>query len=252
MLKCTAKGYTHSTMTRYIDAHCHMGASTDFNSVIHKNAACGVVGYICNSVTFHDWADIARMGIRPEIYPCIGIHPWHINVAPDNWAVQMRKILQDNPGLMVGEIGLDKHYPEMGAQIEFFKTQLEYAAEFGRVAHVHCVGAWDKIGHILKSCRNLPPAIVAHGFAGPADIIDRMADQYNIYFSYSPAVLNPRRRRVRECIAKTPQGRILTESDGNISDSHKIVSVVAEISRIRGTDMSDAIYNNTMEIIKNG
>lgn len=252
MLKCIAKGYTHSTMARYIDAHCHMGTNADFDSVMHKNAARGIVGYVCNGVNFHDWADIIAIGTRPEIYPCIGIHPWNIKFVPGNWAIGMRKILQDNPGLMVGEIGLDKHYPEMDAQIDFCKIQMEYAAEFKRAAHVHCVGAWDKMLEILKSCRILPPAIIAHGFAGPMDIIDRAADKYNMYFSYSPAILNPARARARQCVSKTPQNRILIESDGDISSAHQIIDVANEISRIRATDMTDTIYNNTMEMIKHG
>lgn len=239
-------------MKRYIDAHCHMGTNTDLNDVMHTNTARGIVGYVCNGVTFHDWMDIIAIGTRPEIYPCIGIHPWNIKETPENWAAQMHGILFNNPNLMIGEIGLDNHYPEMDTQIEFCKIQMEYAAEFKRVAHVHCVGAWDKMLWLLKLCRNLPPAIIAHGFAGPADIIDRAADKYNMYFSYSPAILNPARARIRQCVSKTPRNRILIESDGDISNAHQIINVANEISQIRGTDMANIIYNNTMGIIQHG
>ena len=124
---------------KYTDAHCHI-----FTAPTNE-----IVGQICNATTVDNWAELCRIADN-RTRVCIGIHPWHIDSAPADWTDRMRKILGSNPQIMVGEIGIDKYHPNIDKQIELFTTQLEMAAELGRPAHLHIVGAWDKLLHILE------------------------------------------------------------------------------------------------------
>ncbi len=243
-------------MVKYIDAHCHIGECMTPDSICRLHTDPRIVGHICNSSEYGDWDAMRQIAMKPGIYPCIGVHPWHIESALTDWDAQMENILSENPSFMVGEIGLDKLRPDFARQTEFFVRQIDIAYKYNRVAHVHCVGAWDKILEIFKM-RNgkIPPAIVAHSFAGSPQIIEQTADRYNVYFSYSPAIFDTARARIRECAAETPQNRILAESDGDLADAARVIDVINQIAKIRGVamaNMADVIYNNTMEIINNG
>lgn len=240
---------------KYIDAHCHLQNAVDIASVLSVANDCGVVGFICNSAAPNDWDKIMTLcGQYPSIRGCIGVHPWYVNMlaGQTDWRTRMESILSQNPDLMVGEIGLDKFKPDMHAQENIFAAQIDMAYNLHRVVHIHCIGAWDRVFHIFKlRRRDMPPVIIAHAFSGSADIIARLSDEYNTYFSYSPMIANIRRRGVINALRNTPQSRILTESDGaNPEIVPSVVDMVASIKSVDMSDMAGIIYNNAYRILK--
>ena len=202
-------------MHKYIDAHCHLQHSENPCDVMINAQSYGIVGAICNSATSNDWDDILALHKKcKNIYACIGVHPWEINNIKFDWHSSLHNILQNNPDVMIGECGLDKNYPDMQQQEQFFIAHLDAGHKYGRTVHIHCVGAWDRIMHILKSCgKNLA--------------ID--------------ALIN------------TPQNRILIESDSdNPSVVIDVANAVAKIKSIAADKMSDIIYNNTITVLTDG
>lgn len=209
---------------KYTDAHCHI-----FTAPVDD----AIIGQICNATTIADWEKLIPMA-NDRARVCIGIHPWHIDSAPADWDTHMRKILSSNPQIMVGEIGVDKYHPNIDKQIEIFTRQIEIAIEFGRPAHLHCVGAWDKVLHILKSRRPSAP-IVAHAFGGNAEIMAALSE-YNTFFSYGA-----RNGRVNDTAAVAPLGQILVESDSDTPATQTEILAVAtrEIAKLRGCDVRE-------------
>ena len=207
------KGLIILHMISLCDAHCH----------IYNNAPQpGVQARVCNAIQITDWPQIMTFSDNGNIFGCIGIHPWFIASTPTNWANNFYEILQTNPALMVGEIGLDKHKPNLDIQQEFFITQLQIAAKLGRITHIHCVGAWDKILHIFKDAgNNLPPAIIFHAFTGSPLIINKLANEYNAYFSYS--IPDTPNARICERVLATPYDRLLLESDTDNTNKEYII-----------------------------
>lgn len=224
-----------NTMPKYIDAHCHAKAAP-------------TVGAIVNAAQITDWGRVTDLAVD-GVFGAVGVHPWYISGLPTDWPQQLRKTLIDNPDLMVGEIGLDKHKPDMELQISVFKGQLLLAHELGRGVSLHCVGAWERMAHILKMHQNkLPQFILAHGYNGPINQIQKFADSYNMYFSYGPReIANPAR------ILETPHNRILAETDStdpsNIVD---VVNAIADILSVDRTEMADIIYDNTIRMLNHG
>lgn len=232
---------------KYIDAHCHLSVS-DASEIMSAGRDVGVVGAICNSARMSDWAGVVDMCTRIKgIYGAVGVHPWHISDLPNDWLDKLIDILHHNPDLMVGEIGLDKFYPDMSGQLDCFLCQLKAAYNLGRGVHMHCVGAWDKVLYILKNNQNiLPRFIIAHCYSGPVVQTKRLADLYNMYFSFSSRNISNVAR-----VLSVPLDRILVESDSaDIASVIDSVCKISEILDIAPDKMADIIYKNTLRILR--
>ncbi len=219
-----------TNMKKYIDAHCHL-----FDEKLPNN-----IGAIVNATRPADWGDVIAVADKNiNVFAAIGVHPWFVGELVAGWDAQMRELLEQNPGVMIGEIGLDKHKPDMDAQINVFVRQMDLAVELGRGVHVHCVGAWDKMFAVLKKYKSQqPPFILFHRFSGNAVDVARLVADYNAYFSFSGA---------GRVIADVPRDRILVETDSN--NPTGIVRVAEQIAAI----YSDCdFHENTIGMLKNG
>ena len=230
---------------RYVDAHCHI-------SSYNPDAGVGIL--ITNAAKIDDWASVINCADAPNVYGAIGVHPWYINDLPDDWFGQMAETLGQNPGIMVGEIGLDKNAPDIDAQIDIFVGQMLLAHKFNRVAHIHCVGAWDKIGRILNQIHDtMPPALIFHGFDGKTTNPNMLCDKYNAYFSFGPAICDESRQRVKDALKQIPINRILTESDSTTpNDVVAVAESMANVLDMPVADLTEIIYNNIKGLVKNG
>lgn len=226
-------------MIKYTDAHCH------FTGQILPES---IAGLITNSARFNDWNTVVNVArSKPKTHGAIGLHPWYLTDLPSDWAETLTSVLAQNPELLVGEIGLDKHHPDLPTQEHVFTRQLHIATQMHRGVCVHCVGAWDKMLHILRGQGlSLPPFILFHGFRGPVDKIPRLADKYNAYFSYN-------HRLSEKYVRATPRDRILAESDSDTpTDVVDNVARLAEISGLDIGDMADIINANMGRMLNNG
>ncbi len=215
-------------MKKYIDAHCHLNS-------------CGAPIGIVNAARMADWDDVVALLPRPV---AIGIHPWYIDDLPGDWVQRLEHMLADNPDLMVGEIGLDRLHPDFAAQQEICAIQMEIAARYGRVAHVHVVRAWDVMLNILGKMRLLPPMIVMHAFGANFEIARNLMRYDNIYYSFSHA---------GPTAGVVSNNRILIETDGAADvDLQRVVHDIANIRGMNPAQMAEIIYNNTMRIINHG
>lgn len=234
-------------MPKYIDAHCHIITPEQMQNAM----SCGVGRFVINATRPADWSAVTDLANNDNVYGAIGIHPWFVANLDDDWSGRLIDLLQQNTGLMVGEIGLDKNHDLFDIQESVFRRGLEIAHDMKRIAHIHCVGTWGKMMDVLRSV-DLPPAMVFHAFSGAAELIPELV-QKGAYFSFGLAVCDTKRTKLRESVAVVPENRILVESDapdGGMPDT--IPETVREIARIRGVQpeqMANIIYNNTMGLL---
>ena len=215
---------------KYIDAHCHL-----FDEKLPDN-----IGAIVNATRPADWGDVIAVADKNiNVFAAIGVHPWFVGDLVAGWDEQLQDLLIQNPDIMVGEIGLDKHKPDMDLQLDVFARQLEIAADLGRGVHVHCVGAWDKMFAVLKKYKSQQLSfILFHRFSGNAGDVARLVADYNAYFSFSGT---------RRIIADVPRDRILVETDSN--NPTGVIRVAEQIAAI----CPDCdFYKNTMGMLKHG
>ncbi len=241
----------HLVMQKYIDAHCHILSDES----IWPAVACGVGQFVVNATTPDDWGKIVEVSNRDNrICGAIGVHPWYVSGWNDGVETQMSELLKNNPRLMIGEIGLDKNHPDLDLQESVFMRQLQIAHDFGRIAHIHCVGAWGKMMDILRG-RDLPPAMVFHCFSGAPELAPELV-KLGAFFSFGCGICDEKHIKMRDVVASVPENRILVESDapdGAMPD--KIPEIVAEIAKLRNVEfeqMADIIYNNTMGLLNGG
>ena len=241
-------------MSKYIDIHCHIKDISSKDT--EQYLSSGIVGAICNATAEDEWAQIISASELPNNFfsGAIGIHPWNIQETKPNWEERLIQKLQENTKLMVGEIGLDKTKDNFDFQIEYFISQLRIAHILSRGAHIHCVGAWDKMLYILKENKATnPPFIVFHSYTGGAGLIKQLINKYNAYFSYSPRTIKNISKKAYESILMTPADRLLLESDSDkITDVIQTATQICEIKKEAKEKLIDTIYKNSIIIKNNG
>ncbi len=217
---------------KYFDAHCH---------ITHIDQQVVGVGAITNAAKISDWPDIVSVSkMVADIYGALGIHPWYLADTPTDWDRGLEKLLIENPALMVGEIGVDKHKPDPETQIYYFKRQFDIASNLQRGVIIHCVGMWEYMMNFLdKYSGKLPPFILFHRYSGAVANIPRLADKYNAYFSYC----NPNDRR----ILSTPLERLLPETDA--SDLTCINVIADKMALVLDTEITTFV-NNAQRMLK--
>ncbi len=234
-------------MMKYIDAHCHILSDAQ----MREAESCGVAGFIVNATHPADWDAVVEIARRDNVYGAIGVHPWRVAELRDGWDGELINTLAENPGIMVGEIGLDKNRPDPELQESVFCRQLQIVSDLRRIAHVHCVGAWGKMMEILRAVE-LPPAMIFHAYSGAPELVRELVDM-GAYFSFGAEICNEKHIRARKAVATVPISRIFVESDApDVTMPDTIPATVAEIAEIRGMDteqLAEIIYNNTLGVV---
>ena len=223
---------------KIIDAHSHI-------DYITHNTQEYVVGTVCCATKESEWDKLSDLIQNDNnIYCAFGIHPWFIDSVKEGFEARLEKLLKTNRNFMVGETGLDKYKPDMDKQMDVLKKQFDISVRLKRSMFIH----WDKFLYILKQYKQSElPIIVLHDFKANDDILNKLLEYKNIYFSLGKNYINDRFCRIEQI----QSDRILIESD---ADSNIILKdIIDKISNIKKhTNVADIIYNNTIKVINNG
>lgn len=122
-----------------IDTHCHLtydGLHERIDDVIDAAAQAGVDRMISVGTTPADAAKARALSHRkPNIYFTVGLHPHYAEGYTDKAALldALREKLADPKCVALGEMGLDRHYPDppFDLQQRVFDWQLALASEIG-------------------------------------------------------------------------------------------------------------------------
>ncbi len=226
---------------KIIDAHSHL----DYITHVFQT---DVVGTVCCAVNESEWGLLMdKIKTDENIYGCFGIHPWFVQNVNVGFESRLEKLLRSNNAFMVGEIGLDKYKPDMDNQIEIFQKQLDVAIKLNRPVFLHCVGAWDKILHILKAYKKSKlPIIVVHDFNGSDEILNMLLQNYNVYFSIHKTDKSQEINRIQQI----PLCKILVETDAKNNVS--LEKIIDTISIMKNEPRADQIiYDNTLRVLNN-
>ncbi len=237
-------------MTEIIDIHCHVDATT--SGAIARARAAGVVHAVCNSATPDDWGRIIDITKNCDFMSgAIGVHPWCAGDLGENWDADLARLLDNNPELMIGEIGIDKHYPDIDTQTDTFARQMALAHQLSRPVQIHCVGAWQRVMHILAHSK-LPPVIIMHSYNAGPEITDALLRHENVYFSYGPRNMTMSERAIA-AMCDVPDTRILIESDGdNPADARRVLNWLASTRDTDADAFGAILYQNSTTVINHG
>ncbi len=140
---------------------------------------------------------------------CYGVHPWYA----EDWTLESKRRLYDmlekDPRIHVGEIGLDSKRGKILGQTMVFIQQLEIAEYFHRVVSVHDVGCEKMVLDALKD-RKLG-GVILHSYG--SDSYVKPYSEMGCYMSISPRILSRSEIRVKRLLDAIPEELLLLETD---------------------------------------
>ena len=186
-----------------------------FEPVWHEMLRAGVAMAVTHATSEQDWDSVAHLAQRhpAEILPAWGVHPWFADRVATGWEKRLEQRLTIQARGQVGECGLDggRSRPPMAVQMAVFRRQIRLAGHLKRPFTIHCVKAWPALWHVL---RQEPPGshFLLHSYQGSVENAMRLAEMGG-WFSFSGALLDPRRQEAAERYRLLPVERILLETD---------------------------------------
>lgn len=162
-----------STMSFWIDTHCHLDApefAADVEAVRTQARAQGVQHLVIPAVELAHSTAVLHLAQRYGDSYALGIHPLYTGRAGDGDVAALAQVLhqqRDDPCLVaVGEVGLDYFAPGLDTrrQEQFYREQLQLARHFGLPVILHVRRSADRL---LKGLREIPVSGgIVHAFQG--------------------------------------------------------------------------------------
>ncbi|MCL4217032.1 MAG: TatD family hydrolase [Candidatus Hydrogenedentes bacterium] len=194
-----------------IDFHCHLDLFENPQEVARQCQERGL--YVLSVTTTPSaWAGTKRLAEGAErIRTAIGLHPELAHTRKHEFDL-LEEILPETR--YVGEIGLDgtkAHRPYWSSQVEVFELILQACKGVGgRFMSIHSRGATGAVLDVLENNKEAGVPVL-HWFSGSSRELRRAVD-LGCWFSVGPAML--RGQKGQDLVAKMPQERVLTETDG--------------------------------------
>ena len=246
---------------RFIDAHNHVQAfesGEKLDAAMKAAQAAGVAGMLTCGTSPADWNNVIAISLAyKNVTPFFGLHPWYIKEGAPGWLESLGSLLLRFPA-GVGEIGLDggRNAVSPLKQESAFVAQLRLAKKLGRPAAIHCVKSWGRMLELLKL--ETPPAFMFHSYGGPAEMVPELA-ALGAYFSFSGALLDPKRDKLRRALQAVPLERLLLETESPEADAPGwrggpagITEVAAAAAGVLGRtaeELAELSYKNGMEFL---
>jgi TatD DNase family protein len=206
-------------MPHFQDAHLHLQDPRiigETECILTELQALGINKLVVNGTSPADWDQVRELNKNhPEvIIPSYGLHPWKTPCSVPQWKDSLEDYITSDPNACIGECGLDKwiRNPNIEAQEDAFRFQIELAARLNRPLSIHVLKAWGWLLEVLET--SPPPArgFMLHGFGGSKEIAQQLV-KHGAYFSFCGYFLQERKQSVQDAFKSIPLDRILIETD---------------------------------------
>jgi len=169
---------------------------------------------VVNGTCEADWPEVRSLAQdHPMVFPCFGVHPWHVSTLSSRWRKTLLQCLDLGP-CGVGEIGLDRWVKDydLPLQEEVFTWQMRVASERNLPVTIHCLKAWGRLHEMLRRGPRPARGFLLHSYGGPEEMIQPLAD-LGAYFSMSGYFAHARKARQCAAFRSVPIDRLLIETD---------------------------------------
>lgn len=203
-----------------IDTHCHLTYDplcSRLDDLITKASDAGVHRMICVGTTPEDAAKAVSIATtHAQIFATAGLHPGYSADWRDEEQVKahLRVLLKHERVLAVGEMGLDKHYPDPSVEIQLpaFHWQLDLMKETGLPGVIHNRKATDMTLATLRESGLPGERFVFHCFTGEADELDAILE-FDAMVSLTGIVTFSSTQSLAEATDRIPLDRLMIETD---------------------------------------
>jgi len=159
----------------FIDVHCHLDLVKNLTEVIKKCRSENVLRMIAHGVDKETNRTALSLSEKySEVRVALGIYPEDALKMSNEEFEDEIKFISDNKDKIVaiGEIGLDKKYPDFEKQKELFVKQLRLAKEFDLPVIIHSRFAESEAIEILET--EGMKKVVMHCFCGSFKLVERI------------------------------------------------------------------------------
>ena len=198
-----------------VDTHCHLyfeELNKDLDGVLSRANELGVNTFICVGTNLSDSYESLILAQKyKSIYATAGIHPHDSKDAAEDDLQELRKLLDNEKIVAVGEMGLDyfRNISNSDTQKTVFKDQLKLADETNKPIVFHNREADEDIIKILSDFPNVIG--VAHCFSSSYETAIKLIEM-GFYISFS-GNLTFKNSHLPEVAKKLPLDRLLVETD---------------------------------------
>jgi len=258
---------------KYTDSHCHIDFKEfdcDRASVLAQCTANDIHRLIVPSIYPNNWQTVLDLSSKPpadapDIFPCLGIHPWFLNELTEDNLNSLEIKINDNFSKIIGigECGIDlpiaDKYNNLEKQISFFEYQLDLAKQYNLPVIVHHRRTHHLTVPLLKKV-SLPRCGIIHAFSGSYQEAKQYID-IGFKLGIGGTITYPRAKKTINTVKRLPLDSLVLETDapsmplngyqGEINSPLKILEVFKHLSELREETpekIADSIENNINQI----
>ena len=232
-----------------VDTHCHLyfeELNKDLDGVLSRANELGVNTFICVGTNINDSHESLTLAQKyKNIYATAGIHPHDSKDAAEDDLQELRKLLDNEKIVAVGEMGLDyfRNISNPETQKTVFRAQLQLAEDISKPIVFHNREADEDIIRILSDFPNVIG--VAHCFSSSYETAMKLIEM-GFYISFS-GNLTFKNSHLPKVAKKLPLERLLVETDspflspvpyrGKTNEPGRSRYVVEKLAEIFGSDI---------------
>jgi len=208
-----------------IDTHCHLASYRlleEIELIVKRACEQDVHAMVTIGTDLDDCRDCLKLAeTYPNIYATVGVHPTSVTeVTAGDWLQQIEAMAQHPKVVAIGEIGLDYFHkaPEgwtrenyVARQKDFFRKQLNLAAQLGKNVVVHTRESWeDNVSEVSAFKGKL--RAVFHCHTGSWQEAERVASDGHLV-SFTGIATFKNALEVREAVIQAKAGQFMLETD---------------------------------------
>lgn len=253
-------------MVQIFDTHTHLNVK-EFEGRIEEELTLAqemgvtrmnVVGF--DELTIQAALDLADA--HEQIYATIGWHPTEAGTYNDEVEQRLRRQLQHEKVVALGEIGLDYHWMTAPKEVQeqVFRRQIALSKELDLPFVVHTRDALEDTYAIIKSEGVGPRGGIMHSYSGSLEMAERFIE-LGMSISFSGVVTFKKATDIQEAATCLPLDKILVETDApylapvprrgrenRTAYTRYVVDKIAELRGLSVEEVASATYTNAQRL----
>lgn len=239
----------------FIDTHTHL-YSTEFDSdrteMVENAIKAGVKKLLLPNIDVASIEPMYRLceEFPQNCFPMMGLHPGYVN---ENWEQDLliiRKALDENKHIAIGEIGMDLYWDKtfIEEQKKAFRIQIEWAKELNLPIVIHARDAFDEIFEILDELNDAALSGVFHCFTGTLEQAQKI-NSYGGFYLGIGGVLTYKKSDLPSVLTEISLEQIIVETDapylpptphrGKRNESKFLLHVAEKVAEVKNCSLME-------------
>ncbi|MQW90891.1 TatD family deoxyribonuclease [Acinetobacter wanghuae] len=267
---------------KLFDTHTHFDVPDfdhDREQLAYAAKEAGVEGLVLIGFLQHRFNDLVKthhflnqLTDAPKSYLAPGLHPFYIEDHQPEHLAHLEQLLQTEPCIAIGEIGLDTFLkqhkqPEiLQKQKQYFAAQIDLAKQFDKPILLHIRKSHADVLKMLKD-QKFPHGGIAHAFGGGVEEAKAFI-KLGFKIGITGQITNPNARKLHEVVQRVGREHLVLETDCpdmtplccQSSTAHRtrntpvnlpyVLDGLAKSLSIDQAQLAEQLWHNTLQALK--